>query len=171
MTRPWASCRWPSSSFRKSEGPGLRGLPRSPTLCAAWWFLRLHPSSHVRPAASREPYRASSRSKCSSRAPSPTTAWKPRAGSFVYLELHAVPVPAAFVRPHIYPIVYQGAWSRSCAVGPAAVILALKDRGYTGSRIRTAGNAPSRHSGEWRDGRRQRSQDLPSLTEENSSLL
>jgi hypothetical protein len=49
----------------------------------------MHPSSHVRPAASREPYRASSRSKCSSRAPSPTTAWKPRAGSFVYLELHA----------------------------------------------------------------------------------
>ncbi len=40
-------------------------------------------------AASRLFYRASSRSKRTSRAPSPTTAWKPSSSSFVFLESHA----------------------------------------------------------------------------------
>ncbi len=41
----------------------------------------------------RKSYRVSSRSKRSSRAPSPTTAWKPSSGSFVFRESHATAVP------------------------------------------------------------------------------
>jgi hypothetical protein len=61
------------------------------------------------PLLPEKPYRASSRSKRTSRAPSPSMAWKPRAGSFVFLELHPIPVPADFMTPHIYPSMLHAA--------------------------------------------------------------
>src|SRR5829696_6843716 len=45
--------------------------------------------AHVQPADGREPYRASSRSKRTSRAPSPSTAWNTNSESFVFRESHA----------------------------------------------------------------------------------
>jgi hypothetical protein len=57
------------------------------TFCAAWWLSRMHADAYVLPAASRVSYRASSRSKHSSRAPSHRTAWNKSLGSFVFWEL------------------------------------------------------------------------------------
>jgi hypothetical protein len=104
-------------------------------------LLRMRPSSHVRPAASREPYRASSRSKRTPRRSSPSTAWKASSCVFVFLELHAIPVPAAFMTPHIYPSMV----TRGCAEvqrrGPIWVIPVREDLSFGGFCMRTPENS------------------------------
>jgi hypothetical protein len=110
-------------------------LLRSPVL------LRMRPSSHVPPAASREPYRASSRSKRTPRRSSPKTAWNASSCVFVFLDLHAIPVPAAFMTPHIYPSMV----TRGCAEvqrrGPiGGVIPVREDLSFGGSGMRTPEN-------------------------------
>jgi hypothetical protein len=74
------------------------------TFCAAWWLSRMHADAYVLPAASRVSYRASSRSKHSSRAPSHRTAWNKSSGSFVFWEVHPIAVSPLSTTPHTsYP--------------------------------------------------------------------
>jgi hypothetical protein len=63
--------------------------------------------AHVLPAASNKSYLASSRSKRSSRSPSPRTAWKRSSGSFVERDQHAIAVPPLPITPHTYPLPLQ----------------------------------------------------------------
>ena len=56
-----------------------------------------------RRAGHRCPYRASSRSKHTSQATSPSTAWKRSSGSFVNRDQHPIAVPPLSIKPHTYP--------------------------------------------------------------------
>jgi hypothetical protein len=60
-------------------------------------------------------YRTARCSKRISWAPSLRTAWNASSGSFVFRESHAVPVPANFMTPHIYPSLLPTAVAKSNA--------------------------------------------------------
>jgi hypothetical protein len=55
------------------------------------------------------------RSKRTSRRSSPKRAWEVSSCAIVFRALHAIPVPAAFMTPHIYPSLLQTAVPRSNA--------------------------------------------------------
>jgi hypothetical protein len=57
----------------------------------------MRPDAQIPPATSNKPYLVISRSKLTSRLPSPATARKPSSGGFVFLELHAIAVPSLLI--------------------------------------------------------------------------
>jgi hypothetical protein len=113
---------WRSVLYEVSE------LPRTHLLLSSSVTLTSARGRRGVPAAgSQKSYRVSSRSKRTSRAPSPTTAWKPSSGSFVKRDQHAIVVQPLPITLHTYPPplhLVVGTWdgrteSLFCKVSPS----------------------------------------------------
>jgi hypothetical protein len=62
-------------------------------------------------------------------------------GRFVFLDLHAIPVPASFMTPHIYPSIVTSGCAEVQRRGPIWMIPAREDLSYAGSCMQTFENA------------------------------
>jgi hypothetical protein len=110
-------------------------LPITPFFCTAWCSCGCARAPMFRPLLPESPT-----VRAAARRSSPSTPWKASSCVFVFLDLHAIPVPAAFMTPHIYPSMV----TRGCAEvqrrGPIWVIPVREDLSFGGFCMRTPEN-------------------------------